>query len=162
MERASARARVPRPLDAGLLAAAVKDAARAADAADDPVAAIDAAIDAFHAAIDGVLPSVFVLEHGRLWLVAQRGYAVVPDGIGVEQGIMGRAVRLARGQVIGDVHSDPDYLEALPSVTCEVALPLRQGRVTVGVLNVDSERAFPDGALKLLRPLAAALAPRAG
>ncbi len=120
------------------------------------------AIDAFHAAIDGVLPSAFVLEHGRLWLVAQRGYAVVPDGIGVEQGIMGRAVRLGRGQVVGDVHSDPEYLEALPAVTCEVALPLRQGRVTVGVFNVDSERPFPDGALKLLRPLAAALAPRAG
>ena len=38
------------------------------------------------------MPSVFVLEHGRLWLVAQRGYAVVPDGIAVESGITGRAV----------------------------------------------------------------------
>src|SRR4249919_4146197 len=106
MERASARARVPRPLDAGLLAAAVKDAARAADAADDPVAAIDAAIDAFHAAIDGVLPSAFVLEHGRLWLVAQRGYAVVPDGITVESGITGRAIRLGRAQLAPDVKAD--------------------------------------------------------
>ena len=40
------------------------------------------------------MPSVFVLEHGRLWLVAQRGYAVVPDGITVERGITGRAIRL--------------------------------------------------------------------
>jgi diguanylate cyclase (GGDEF)-like protein len=160
MERASARG-VLRPLDAGLLAAAVKEAVRAADAADDPVAAINAAVDVFHDAIDGMLPSVFVLEHGRLWLVAQRGHAVVPDGIGVEQGIMGRAVRLGRGQVVVDVQSDPDYLGASPSVTCEVALPLRRGRVTVGVFNVDSERSFPDGTLKLLRPLAAALAPRA-
>ena len=46
------------------------------------------------------MPSVFVLEHGRLWLVAQRGYAVVPDGITVESGITGRAVRLARAQLV--------------------------------------------------------------
>jgi diguanylate cyclase (GGDEF)-like protein len=161
MERASARVGVPRPLDAALLAAAVRDAVRAAATKEEPVEAIEAALGVLHNAIDGVLPSVFVLEHGRLWLVAQRGYAVVPDGIGVDQGIMGRAVRLGRGQLVSDVHSDSDYLEALPSVACEVALPLRAGRVTVGVFNMDSERPLPDGTLKLLRPLTAALAPRA-
>jgi len=74
---------------------------------------------------------------------------------------MGRAVRLGRGQVVADVSTDADYLEVIPSVTSEIALPLRQGRVTVGVFNVDSERSFPDGAVRLLRPLTAALAPRA-
>ena len=46
-------------------------------------------------------------------------------------------------------------------MTSEVAIPLRAGRVTIGVFNMDAERPLPDGMLKLLRPLVAALAPRA-
>jgi hypothetical protein len=99
MERASVRSGAPRPLEAALLAAAIQDAVRAAREEDEPVGAIDAALRTLHEAIEGVLPSVFVLEHGRLWLLAQRGYVVMPDAIGVDQGIMGRSVRLGRGQL---------------------------------------------------------------
>ena len=161
MERASAPLGVPRALDPALFAAAVRSALHEAAARDDPLGAIDAAVAALHEAAEGLLPSVFVLEHGRLWLVAQRGYGVVPDGIAVEQGIMGRAVRLGRGQIVLDVHSDPDYIAALPTVTSEAAMPLRAGRAIVGVFNLDAERPLPDGTLKLARPLAAALAPLA-
>jgi diguanylate cyclase (GGDEF)-like protein len=160
MERASARARVPRPLDAAVFAAAVQAAAHAAASEEEPVTAIDAAVAALHEAIDGLSPSVFVLEHGHLWLVAQRGYAVVPDGIGIEQGIVGRAARHGRGQLVVDVRSDTDYLEVLPAVVSEATVPLRVDRVTVGVLNLDSERQLPQEALKLLRPLGAVLAPK--
>jgi diguanylate cyclase (GGDEF)-like protein len=160
MERASARARVPRPIDAAVLAAAVQSAAREAARQDEPVTAIDAAVAKLHDAIDGLSPSVFVIEHGHLWLVAQRGYAVVPDGIGVEQGIVGRAARLGRGQLVLDVHSDPDYLEVLPAVASEATVPLRVDRVTVGVLNLDSERRLPENTLRLVRPLASVLAPK--
>ncbi len=161
MERASARVGDPRPIEAALLAAAVRQAVHAAEAESEPVAGIDAAVEALHGAIDGLLPSVFVLEHGRLWLVSQRGYAVVPDGIDVRQGVVGRAVRLGRGQFVPDVTVDTDYIEALPSVVSEAANPLRRGRLTVGIFNLDSERPLPDGTLRLLRPLTAALVPRA-
>ena len=110
----------------------------------EPVTAIDAAVASLHESIDGLFPSVFVLEHGHLWLVAQRGYAVVPDGIGIEQGVLGRAARHGRGQLVIDVHSDPDYLEVLPAVASEATVPLRVDRVTVGVLNLDSERPLPE------------------
>ncbi len=108
------------------------------------------------------MPSAFVLEHGRLWLVAQRGYAVVPDGITVDSGITGRAVRMSRAQLAPDVHADPDYVQALPGVVSELAIPLRAGRVVVGVLNIESERALPDGAAEALRPLARVLGPLVG
>jgi diguanylate cyclase (GGDEF)-like protein len=160
MERASARARLPRPLDAAVFAAAVQAAAHEAAQEEEPVTAIDAAVASLHESIDGLYPSVFVLEHGHLWLVAQRGYAVVPDGIGIEQGVIGRAARHGRGQLVIDVHSDPDYFEVLPAVASEATVPLRVDRVTVGVLNLDSERPLPETTLKLLRPLAAALAPK--
>ena len=161
MERASAAARVVRPIDAGLLTAAARAAADAIDEAVEPTRSIEAAVECFYDAVAGVMPSVFVLEHGRLWLVAQRGYAVVPDGITVETGITGRAIRLGRAQLAPNVKVDPDYVAALPGVVSELAVPLRVGRVVVGVLNVESERALPDGAADAIRPLVRALAPLA-
>jgi diguanylate cyclase (GGDEF)-like protein len=162
MERASAAARVVRPIDAGLLAAAARRAADAVGVDDEPAKAIEAAIDAFYEAVAGAMPAVFVLEHGRLWLVAQRGYAVVPDGITVDSGITGRAVRLASPQLAADVHADPDYVQALPGVISELAIPLWSGRTVVGIVNIESERALPDGAVDALAPLVGALAPLAG
>ncbi len=161
MERASAAARVVRPIDAGLLAAAARRAGDAIDGDDEPARLIDAAVEGLYEAVAGVMPSVFVLEHGRLWLVAQRGYAVVPDGLTIERGVTGRAVRLGRAQLVPDVTSDPDYVAALPGVVSELAIPLRVGRTVVGLLNVEAERALPDGAAAALRPLARVLAPLA-
>ena len=162
MEHASAAARVVRPIDVGLLAAAAQRAADEAGREDDPARSIAAAIEAFYEAVAGAMPSVFVLEDGRLWLVAQRGYAVVPDGISVERGITGRAARLATAQMAADVRADPDYVSALPGVISELAIPLRSGRSVVGILNVESERVLPDGAADALKPLVRALAPLVG
>jgi diguanylate cyclase (GGDEF)-like protein len=161
MEHASAAARVVRPIDAGLLTAAAQRAAEEIGTHGEPAKAIEAAIDGFYEAVAGAMPSVFVLEHGRLWLIAQRGYAVVPDGIGVGSGVMGRAVRLGHAQLATDVRTDPDYVAALPGVTSELAIPLRSGRTVIGVLNIESERALPDGAVEALRPLVRALTPPA-
>ena len=158
MQRASAAARVIRPIDVGLLAAAAMSASARIDVDDEPVRAIDAAIEALYEAVAGAMPSVFVLEHNRCWLVAQRGYAVVPDGITIESGITGRAVRLGRAQLAPDVTADPDYVRALPGVVSELAIPLLAGTTVVGVLNVEAERALPLGAAKALQPLVDALA----
>ncbi len=130
----------------------------AQDQAGDPVGAIDAAVAAL-ARVAGVLPSVFVLEHGRLWLVSQRGYAVVPDGIAPERGVIGRAVRAGRPKLVADVRSDREYVAARPGVVSELAVPLRIGRRLVGVLNVEAERELPRDAADAVRPLARALAP---
>ena len=144
MERASAAARVVRPIDVALLAAAARTAAAAIGDDDEPVRAIEAAVDSFYDAVAGVMPSVFVLEHGRLWLVAQRGYAVVPDGITVESGITGRAVRLGRAQLAPDVTADPDYVAALPGVVSELAIPLRSGTRRTSASSTSSPSArFP-------------------
>ena len=161
MEPASAAPRAVRPIDLGLLAAAANRAVDEAGSQAEPARAIEAAVDAFYEAVAGAMASAFVVEHGRLWLVAQRGYAVAPDGITVDSGITGRAVRTGRAQLAPDVRADPDYVAALPGVTSELAIPLRVEQDVIGVLNVESERALPDGAEDALRPLARALAPLA-
>jgi hypothetical protein len=114
MESSTTRASALPSVGPSHLGAAAAKAAEAAAGTSDPLAAIDAAMGAFHDALAGILPSVFVLERGRLWLVSQRGYAVVPDGIRVQSGIMGRAVRLGRPQLTTDVRVDVDYVPALP------------------------------------------------
>jgi diguanylate cyclase (GGDEF)-like protein len=161
MKRAPAAARVVQPIDAGLLSAAARGAVNAMSGEKEPASAIDAGLRSFYGGLGGVMPSVFVLEHGRLWLVAQRGYAVVPDGITTDSGVTGRAVRLGRAQLAADVTTDPDYVAALPGVVAELAIPLRSARAVVGVLNIEAERSLPDGAADALRPLVRALAPHA-
>lgn len=159
MESIPALARAALPLDGALLAAAAKRAAGAAGESPEPATSIDAAVEALYDAPGGLLPAVYVLEHRRLWLVAQRGYAVVSDGIKVDSGVMGRAARLGRAQLVPDVGADPDYVQAHPGVRSELAMPLRAGRMIVGVLNIESERALPDGAVGLIGSLVSALAP---
>ena len=161
METASTPARNERPIEDALLAVAAQNAVAAIAAQPDPARAIDGAVEALRESVHAVLPSVFVLEHGRLWLVAQRGYPFVPDGIEISRGVMGRAVRLGQAQLAGDVRDDPDYLGALPAVVSELAVPLRAGRVVVGVFNLESERMLPENAAELLRPLTSALVPAA-
>ncbi len=114
-------------------------------------------MEVLHAAIAGLMPSVFVLDHGRFWLVAQRGHSVVPDGIRVERGIMGRAVRLGSPQLVPEVASDPDDFAVRPGIVSELAVPLRTGRVVAGALNLKSDRALPDAAAEAVLPLASAL-----
>src|SRR5262249_39969131 len=127
----------------------------------DPASAIDAAVEAVQESIPGALPSVFVLEHGRLWLVAQRGYPFVPDGIEISRGVMGRAVGLGPPQLVADVTADPEYLGASPAGAGDLALPLRAGRVVVGVFNLETERPLPEDVAEIMRPLASALVPPA-
>jgi hypothetical protein len=114
MERSSA-SDLPIEPDLERLSAAAALAAAKADEEDDPKRALDAAVAALHDAAPGLLPSVFVLEHGRLWLVAQRGYAVVPDGIRVDSGVTVASCGWAH-QHVHDVRSDSDYVPALPGV----------------------------------------------
>jgi len=147
------------PIDDALLAAAVRRAVAAARVRAEPAQAIEAALGALHDAASEVLSSVHVLEHGRLWLVAQLGYAAFLDGVKLESGVMGRAARLGRPQLVVDVRSDPDYFAALPGVASELAVPLFARRDVIGVLNLESERMLPGGSASIVRPLASALAP---
>jgi putative methionine-R-sulfoxide reductase with GAF domain len=154
------RAGADAPLDRGVLAAAARAAVAAAEAEVEPGRAISAAVTSLYEGVAGIFPSVFVVEHGRLWLAAQRGYAVVPDGIPVGRGIMGRAARTRAGQLVLDVRCDPDYVEGLPGVRSELSVPLLAGDDVLGVLNVEAERALPADGLALVEPLVSALIAR--
>lgn len=120
--------------------------------------AIEEALATLCEPFDGsLLAGLYVVEHDRLWLVAQHGYAEVRDGFDLEHGAMGRAILTRTIQLVAEVTTD-----ATPgSATSEVAIPFQAGSDIVGVLAVESAGVrLPPSAGALLVPLASRLGGR--
>jgi sigma-B regulation protein RsbU (phosphoserine phosphatase) len=80
--------------------------------------------------------------------------------VSLNEGIVGAAASGRQPVLVGDVHADPRYLNALDAVRSELAVPLiARGRV-VGVLDVQSTRphAFTERESTMLRLIAARVA----
>ncbi len=157
------------PADSGELdPAAVADvcvaAGRALRAVDDDQQAVDRALDVLWRAFGpDLLVSVYVLDLDRLWLVAQRGYDQVRDGFALGQGVMGRAVREGRAQIVPDVEADPDFIAATSLLRSEIALPLGAGRPAKGVFNIETRtRTLTERQRAPFEALAAQIAARLG
>ncbi len=104
----------------------------------DPRHGIDRALASLcETAGDGVLASVYVFNHDRLWCVAQNGYDQVRDGFEVGQGVMGRVIETSTHQFVPDVSLDPDFIGAMPDIVSELSVPI-EGDSASGVLNVET------------------------
>jgi two-component system, NarL family, sensor kinase len=68
------------------------------------------------------------------------------DRLPVHQGIMGAAVRERLTQLVNDVRTDPRYVcpPGVAPAQAELAIPLRLADRVLGVLNIESDRAFSD------------------
>ena len=58
-------------------------------------------------------------------------------GEGKRIGIAGRAVKSLSSQLIGDVRSNPDYIETDPHVRSQLGVPIHIGERVIGVINVE-------------------------
>jgi PAS domain S-box-containing protein len=58
-------------------------------------------------------------------------------GAGDRIGIAGRAVQSLQSQLVGDVRTDPDYIETDSSVRSQLGVPVRIGERVIGVINVE-------------------------
>jgi sigma-B regulation protein RsbU (phosphoserine phosphatase) len=76
------------------------------------------------------------------------------------QGITGAAALSREPVLVGDVHSDPRYLNAVEAVRTELAVPMVARRRLVGVIDVQSTRpnAYTEHDRALLRLIAARVA----
>jgi diguanylate cyclase (GGDEF)-like protein len=143
------------------LAATRERASAAVAAAPDPVAAFDAVLDL----LDEIAPgsarwSLFLLDHDRLWAVAHRGYTMIPDGLLLDRGVIGRAVRSGSVQHVPDVTADPDYVQGMRGMVSELVLPIHAGGEVVGVLNLEAPFVIAPEAADSLTPLAELLGER--
>jgi diguanylate cyclase (GGDEF)-like protein len=143
-----------RRLGVEALAAGVRRA-KAALGAGSGRDAIETALDVLVEGLDRrLLASVYVLEHERLWLVAQRGYEEVRDGFALDQGVMARAVRSGETQFLADAAEDPDFIAATTGITSELAVPFTLGGSPAGVLNIETRGAtLPAGSVELYEEL---------
>ncbi len=151
---------LPEPVSIELqrLRHACETAVAAAARSEGAAATIDAALGALHDELDGAGVAAFVLEHGRLWSVGARGYAMIPDGLSIDTGVVGRAVRTSAVQLVVDVAADPDFVEISRGVASEIAIPLVMPTGVVGVINVETATRLPEGGERAVESMMRALA----
>ncbi len=129
----------------------------AAAAATSAAGAIDGALAELHDGLGGAGVAAFVIEHGRLWPVGVRGYAMIPDGLPLDAGVVGRAVRTGEPQLVIDVSADPDFVEVSGGVVSELAVPLATSVGLIGLLNIETTAVLPVGVDDSIGALALAL-----
>lgn len=142
------------------VSAACGRACEHAAAEDDAGEALRAALRVLYEDLDAAGVAAFVLEHGRLWLADSCGFAIVPDGLSFEEGVVGRAMRTTSSQLVLDVTTDADYAAVAPGVVSELVVPLLASDGSpVGVLDLETTTRLPEGSDLASAPLASALGP---
>jgi NtrC-family two-component system sensor histidine kinase KinB len=102
-------------------------------------------------------------EDNKNWIVrAVSGSLPITIGLAypIGQGIIGRAFRTGKTQIVNDVSTDADYLFTGSPTHSNLAVPLRRGERVLGVLNIESNvtAAFDSDDLSLAQSLADAVA----
>ena len=136
----------------------VRGGASAAARAGGAGEAIEAALDVLHDELGGAGVAAFVIEHGRLWSVGVRGYAMIPDGLPLDEGVIGRAVRTSEIQLVLDATTDPDFVQVSRAAVSELAIPLVLPAGVVGVIDIETTARLPAGGEAAARSLMRALA----
>jgi diguanylate cyclase (GGDEF)-like protein len=126
--------------------------------------AIDAAFAALTQGLEGrLLVSTYIVEHDFLWLIAQSGYSEVRDGIPLDMGVLGRALRTGTAQFLPDVGDDPEFIQATGGIVSEVAVPFGGdgSGPAAGGLNIETVGVqLPPEAATIFAPLAQLLGQR--
>ena len=103
-------------------------------------------------------------ERGEFKLAARAGTLELRVDPGtrwpLRTGVVGRALRLGKTQLVLDVHSDPDYLPLHEDVTSELVVPIRFRNRMLGVFDLESTTpdAFPNENLVVFQTFADQLA----
>lgn len=155
----------PAPAPAGVPAPPRRRASEAASLVDrlayaDTVRGACEAVVEHLGDIEGLMPSLYLEEGGRLRCQAVRGYWQILDGMPPSAGVIGKTFRTGEPTYIPEVSASSDYLEAVPGVHAEMCVPLRSGGRVVGSLNVESQRPLPTEVLEEMKACARLLGER--
>jgi PAS domain S-box-containing protein len=117
-------------------------------------------LDAMQTVLGFEYADFFMIDKNMLCIVDQRGYPKpFPLELpldGSKKGISIKAVKTGNSVLVQDVRKDIDFVEGLPGVLSELAVPIKIGQKILGVLNVESEElnAFNEKDQELLEILA--------
>lgn len=131
-------------------------ASRAADPHSALVDALNELIATFHADAGSI--SLLNPGSGRLETEVQVGIPAGsdPEGLKLGHGVTGWCVLNSRALLVPDVSVEPRYIPIRPSARCEMAAPLSDGDLVIGVIDLESDRlgGFTPDDLALLERLA--------
>ena len=117
-------------------------------------------LDAMQTVLGFEYADFFMIDKNMLCIVDQRGYPKpFPLELpldGSKKGISIKAVKTGNSVLVQDVRKDIDFVEGLPGVLSELAVPIKIGQKILGVLNVESKKlnAFDEKDQELLEILA--------
>ncbi len=121
----------------------VTTAAAAAPSLDE---ALQGAANALHTALRGAYIAIMLSDDNliqpTLRVRATAGYSVNLTSLEVSQGIgiTGLAAQSGKSIRVDDVTHSPDYIAGVGDVRAEMAVPIRLGLRTIGVINCESPR----------------------
>jgi diguanylate cyclase (GGDEF)-like protein/PAS domain S-box-containing protein len=100
------------------------------------------------------LVSLYLLEGDMLVEQHQVGYDNAVLTIPLTRGVIGKVARTGEPILITNIQDEPDYIEAVPGVLSEVAVPLISREKVVGVVNLEStDIIFTPSDVKLMMAL---------
>jgi diguanylate cyclase (GGDEF)-like protein len=102
--------------------------------------------------------AIYLAEHDRLWLGAQRGYERPPESFDGTTGVVGRVMRGHELAFVPDVAVDPDYVAVYDEVVSEICAPLIDEGEFLGILNVEAREPLDRTDRDLVATLAGRLA----
>jgi PAS domain S-box-containing protein len=117
-------------------------------------------LDAMQTVLGFEYADFFIIDKSMLCIVDQRGY---PEPFPLElpldsskKGISIKAVKTGNSVLVRDVRRNIDFVEGLPGILSELAVPIKAGQKILGVLNVESKEqdAFGEKDQELLEILA--------
>lgn len=81
------------------------------------------------------------------------------DGIPIQRGLTGRAARTGKTVIVSDIRKSGEYLNLLPEIRSEMAIPVKLGDSVVAVLDLESDlrNAFDESDRLSMETLAHAL-----
>jgi signal transduction histidine kinase len=127
--------------------------------AGDPNAALRDALDVLVATFSADAGAIALLNpgSGRLETEVQLGMPPGhdPAGLKLGHGITGWCVLNSRAVLVPDVSTELRYIAVRPTAKCEMAAPMTDGTVVIGVIDLESDRlgGFTSADLSLLERL---------
>jgi diguanylate cyclase (GGDEF)-like protein len=95
----------------------------------------DAVIEELYNTLGYERISLFLLKDQTLFLQAKRGFETAIQSFSIHQGIIGRAVRTRKAQMIANPLLDPDYFGDAINPGAFTCLPIHSGNRDLGALN---------------------------
>lgn len=129
--------------------------------ATDPEAALREMLQLFITIFSADAGSIALLsrDSGRLEIAAQCGAHAGPEPHGLKpgHGVTGWCVFNRRSLLVPDVTQEPRYIVVRKSARCEMAAPMQDGEIMIGVVDLEHDRigGFSPEDLLLLEALAA-------